>query len=119
MPEIYPPTLTQCFALGNFIQQAEPNVVRSDVEVGKAKLRRRFTRAVINVNGTIYLNQAELQTFDTFFTLTLASGSKSFNFIDPVSGTEREYRFVDPPVYEVLAGKIGAWTATLALEIIP
>jgi hypothetical protein len=72
---------------------------------------------VINVKASMTLDNAQLKIFDSFFQIVLQSGVKRFLFPDPVSGTEKEYRFIDPPVYQPLTDEY--WIAELTLEIVP
>ena len=117
MPETFPPSIEDCFLLGGFVYQDQPNTIRSQVEVGPAKLRRRFVDPVTTVNGGITVDQAQLQTFNTFYRTTLLSGVNSFNFADPVSGVDQEYRFIDPPVITPITDT--QWAVSMNLEILP
>jgi len=117
MAEIFPPQIEQCFLLANYTQQAEPNVIRSDVEIGPAKTRRRYTLPIINVKAGMVMTGDELKIFDTFYHGALMSGALRFLFRDPVSGTEKEFRFIDPPVYQPIT--IKHWSVEMTLEILP
>ncbi len=91
--------------------------IRSSMDTGAPKKRRRFTAAVREITIPIVLTQAERVTFDTFYITTLEEGSLSFDWIDPVDGTSTiSYRFVKPPS---MTKKGGEWKATLSLEVLP
>lgn len=116
-PEIFPPAIEQCFLIAGYMQQGESNVIRSGVEVGPAKLRRRYTMPIRNVKASMKLTTDELRIFDTFFHSVLMSGVKRFLFADPVSGTQKEYRFIDPPVYSPISEEF--WSIEMSLEMVP
>ncbi len=91
--------------------------VRSKMDTGAPKKRKRFTAAVRTMTVPIVLTQAERVTFDTFYITTLEEGSLSFDWIDPVDGVSTiSYRFLKPPK---LTKKGGEWKGILSLEVIP
>jgi len=117
MAETLPPEIEQCFLIADYVYQQEPNIIRSDVDVGPAKTRRRHTKPIVNVKGSLVLSKAHLDIFDTFYNDVLQSGALRFLFNDPVSGTTKEYRFIDPPVYRPIT--VDHWVVELTMEILP
>lgn len=96
--------------------------VRSNVEVGPALQRRRYTTAVRNVNVPMNLTNAERVIFDDFFINDIEEGTLSFNWTDPVTGDTVAFRFRsdDGPNWQGSeTGDFKMWSATLELEIIP
>jgi len=117
MAELFPPSLSKCFLTGDYVYQQEPNIVRTDVDIGPAKTRRRYTKPIANVKGSIIVTRDELKVFDAFYNDVLRSGVLRFLFPDPVSGTDKDYRFIDPPIYRPLT--IDNWVIEMTLEILP
>lgn len=102
--------------------QRQSTRLRSNVDVGPAIVRKRYTAAVRNVDILVFFSNAERAIFDDFYINTLAEGTFAFNWIDPVSGTAVSFRFRDelgPQFTGESSGDFQAWTATLALEIVP
>lgn len=84
-----------------FNQQTAPNAIRTKMEAGLDKLRRRYTTEIVNISVSMVVTFAEYTILETFFNTTLEAGTLSFNFTDPVDSTEYEYRFLEPPAYSV------------------
>lgn len=97
--------------------------IRSTVDVGIAKSRRRASAAPTPVECSVLLTRAQVATFREFFTETLEAGSLPFEWVDPASGSTVEMRFVAPPRLTPRAPRQAAqaeyWSAALQLEIIP
>jgi hypothetical protein len=75
------------------------NVIRTEMDVGPAKIRRRGTAAVRPFTFNLFLSPAQLATFDTFYVTTIKSGSLSFTFRSPRTQVIGDYQFVAPPSY--------------------
>ena len=80
--------------------------IRSSVEVGPAKVRRRFTKGVDQLSCSIDLEREDYETFRLFFDTSLDGGTKTFDYIDPFSLTSEteEYRFIEPPKITIIGG---------------
>lgn len=103
--------------LGGYASQDAPNVLRSQVDAGTAKVRRRYTEAVNNVSASISADKTQIKTFDDFYHIDLQSGVNRFTFLDPVTETEKEYRFREPPSYTPITDT--QWLISMALEVTP
>lgn len=79
--------------------------VRSDMDIGPAKVRSRFTDAVDTYTCSILLDFAEKETLDTFFRTTLNNGVLPFLFNDPFTEVEASFRFVEAPSIRALGGR--------------
>jgi hypothetical protein len=93
------------------------NVIRSPMDVGPAKLRRRSTAAVRRTTAVQLLTTAQVATLKTFYDTTTAYGSLSFDFTDARTGATLEARYVTPPAIAPAAP--GYWRAAYDLEILP
>jgi len=99
MAETWPPALPQCLQDDGFSQSAQPNTIRTKIEAGIDKLRRRYTSPIVSVKGNMIMSFAQYSELESFYNVTLQGGIQRFNFNDPATGTPYEYRFVSPPTY--------------------
>ena len=116
---VWPASLPQGLMVGTG-DQRQPAALRSEMDSGPAKQRRRFTAAIRNLSVPIILTNTQRATFDTFFITTLLEGVLPFDWVDPKDGSTVEYRFTAPVEFSLLSG--GAerlWRGTLNLEILP
>ena len=99
------------------------NVIRTSMDVGVAKVRRRTTASSRPVSGTLKLNYEQAQLLETFYLETLVSGSVPFDMRDPRTGGLYTFRFTEPPSIRPLTPRTatgGAYfAATVNLERIP
>ena len=117
----WPPTLPQKQFLG-LRDERQSGRLRTSMDTGPAKQRRRFTAATRNIGVPIVLDGAQRQTFDTFFITTLEEGVLSFDWEDPVDDTTISMRFISFPPFELISGGIPderMWQAVMTLEILP
>lgn len=91
--------------------------VRSEVDVGPAKIRSRFSKAVDQYQGCIWLDFANYTVLTDFYKTTLANGALPFLFTDPFSQTSQVFRFVNPPVGKAVGGRL--FEIDLSLEKMP
>jgi hypothetical protein len=112
-PEILPP-LTR---LEGYVETPPKNVLRTQMDAGPAKLRRRFTAGVRPVQGRLLLDRDEIEFLDSFYQNDLAAGSLPFASLHPRTGLAASFRFVEPPAYTRLSGLY--YEAALSLEILP
>ena len=102
-------------------QETPPvTAIRTEVDVGPAKQRQRYTAAARRVNGTVTLRtKAEVDTLDTFYTTTLKGGSLTFEWTDR-NGVTRTFRFVAGPEALRYEGvDPNHWNAHMQLEVLP
>jgi len=91
--------------------------IRTQMDAGPVKVRRRFTAAPIQVQVRIpHLTKSELATFRTFYRDTIKMGSLSFTGTHPVTGATESFRFVEG--YSVAPFADG-FTIAATLEILP
>lgn len=97
----------------NYSETAPDRTIRSSMDVGPQKLRKRSSAAVRKVSLRLFLTDALLQTLDDFFT---ANEVLVFNFTDPRTNTSKRARFTDSPTYG-LNEKM--WDVSVKLEYLP
>jgi hypothetical protein len=114
MAEQWPLTLQQKLNQASFSEQLGDTTLRSETEIGLAKVRRRFTKGVDKLTVTIDVEKDEVATFKTFYDTTLNGGVTPFEFNDPYTNTLTEFRFdtSSPPRLSL----IGANTLRLSMQ---
>jgi len=90
-PELLPSGLLE----DGFGKQPQSNVVRTAMDAGPKKARRRYTARAVNYSGKQVFDAGELAVFEQFYHNVLADGVLRFNFSDPVTGETAEFRFTD------------------------
>lgn len=113
---IWPDTLPQSPLADGYGETAPDNTVRTEMEQGPAKIRRRGTAAVRKLRFALLLDAAQVETLDDFYAETLAGGALAFTFPQPRGDGTVQCRFVKPPEYGA-AGK--AFRAAMELEVLP
>lgn len=117
MSQAWPGTLQQLLSEANFGLSIGDTVLRSDMDVGPQKVRRRFTKGVNTFSASIYLTVAEYTIFYTFFNTTLNGGTLPFTFNHPITQVPTDFRFKSPPKIASLGG--GQFTASFEWEELP
>lgn len=118
MPIEWPPLVPFFVALGDLSRTGpQGGTIRTQMDAGPAKVRRRFTAAPQRFQGaTGFLSRGQLAAFETFFIEDLAMGSLPFLARDPISCTVKTFRFLDS--YTVTPGGRRV-RVSAELEILP
>ena len=118
----WPATLPQAQFVG-LADLKTSGMLRTQMDIGPAKSRRRFTATVRNVDVPIIVDNDHRETFDSFFDGTIGDGSLPFDWTDPVTDNVVSFRFRNAPSFRLLRGDPGRskrhHIATLQLEILP
>lgn len=112
----WPSTLPKALRLSGLSNSLPNQTIRSQMDIGPAKVRRRTTAAIEPISGSIVLTEAQTETLDLFFLSTLKGGALSFNWTHPRKLVTVEMRMVSPPKYDPADG---LFIATLDLEVLP
>ena len=91
----WPAELPVTLLLRGLSMQPQSNVIRTSMDAGAKKARRRYTARTINFSGRQLFNKAELAIFKQFYHTVLADGVLRFNFTDPISLETAEFRFAN------------------------
>lgn len=100
----WPSTLQDKVNAAGFRNQFGSSKIRSTVDVGPAKVRSRFTTRIDQYSSTINLTLGEYDTFKNFYDTTLNNGVETFLFLDPLTDTEKTFRFVGDPSISHIGG---------------
>lgn len=93
------------------------NSIRTQMDKGPAKMRRRTTANTKPIAFTMILTDAQLTALDAFYTATTFSGAISFDYTHPRTMDSVTARFTQPPSYSDVNGT--CYRAEVQLEILP
>ena len=113
----WPSTLQQLLSEANFSYEIADTAIRTDMEIGPQKVRRRFTRPVNSLTGSIYLTMEEFNFFYTFYNTTLNGGVLPFEYYHPITKELNEWRFKGPARIRSLGA--GNFTVEFTWEQLP
>lgn len=120
----WPATLPRYCDFNSYRETPVASVVRSQMDSGIAKTRRRFTALITLHDWSVVLSAAEVDTFVTFFRSGLANGSLSFDgFVHPRTGAAVTARVMNATYTlqpdEPTPGAEARWRLTMQLEFLP
>lgn len=93
----WPADLPQSPLINGFKDRLPALTVRSQPDVGPAKVRRRFTSAVRPMTFNFLMTSEQLTSFETFFIETLQGGALAFDFVHPRTEETISLRFLQEP----------------------
>lgn len=102
----WPSQLQQILNVDDFSYNPGSTAIRSEVDVGPAKVRNRATDAVDVITCQFNLPLADYSAFMLFGRTTLSNWVSQFLFDDPFTGDPTAYRFISPPKIVPLSGGI-------------
>lgn len=104
--EAWPGGLQQKLNADNFNVQIGNVNTRTDMDVGLAKVRARYTVGIDVYTTSIDLDIDDYDTFTTFYKTSINNGVDSFTFDDPLTGSSGTFRFAEAPQIAPLGGRI-------------
>ena len=104
---------TNCLQ-GSFNQNKVDGVLRTQMDMGYAKLRPRFTATPTNYSARYFLSSTQRTQLDALY---FAYQGVTFTWPHPVSGASTPVRFMAPPSYADAPGT--DVYATVNLEALP
>lgn len=111
----WPSTLPQLPDRDGYSDQLQKITLRTEMDQGVAKSRRRFTAAARDRSISLLLTTAQTLDLDQFY---LDNASLTWDWINPRGGGVVSYRFKDrAPKYAYVGGDM--WRATIDLEQMP
>ena len=114
---VWPSSLPQIAIGDEFEESADSNVIRSEVDVGPAKLRQRYTAEIKRYRFPLILTTTQVGTLETFFTATIGYGTLPFDWLNQRTRATVSLLLVNRPAYRELAGDL--WRTSLDLELRP
>ena len=117
MASIAWPSALYGFILKDGFQETPPdNILRTDMDVGPAKLRQRGTAAVRKFTVQMFFSKALVATFETFYVTTSKHGSLAFDYKAPRTEVEEDHRFASIPMY---VKRDQGYIVSFQLELMP
>lgn len=113
---LWPEDLPQSPLSDGFQETLPDNTLRSKMEQGPAKLRRRGTDASGKITMLFLLSAAQCTSLDIFYQNTLSGGSLRFCFKHPRRQHNVMCRMMQPPEYIALNG--GYYRAKIVMEVL-
>jgi hypothetical protein len=113
----WPASLPELPLSGKYTEMPPNLVIRTGMDVGPAKVRRRFTAGVRDIKVAFFLTADQVEILDDFFLVDLLGGSLSFTWVNPRTNSTASLRFKKPPNYSHFAN---IWyDVDFELEILP
>jgi hypothetical protein len=100
----WPTELPATLLLEGLSKQPHSSVIRTTMDAGPKKARRRYTGKTYKYSGKQIFDAAQLLVFEVFYCLDLADGVLRFNFTDPVTLETGEFRFTADFVATAIEG---------------
>ena len=110
---IWPASLPQVLILDGLTAKKKSAIVRTEMDAGPKKQRRRFTVTTKEFSGSIVVNETPRQILENFSDGTLKNGVLRFAMKDPQTLTYAEFRFQEDYDESSLDGN---WRITMKLE---
>lgn len=120
----WPQSLTRAPRVSSLSEQAPDVVLRTEMDVGQPKARRRFTGDVRRFDVSLDLTRAELDLFDAFFVDTIEGGALTFDWKHPRTGGDAVCRMLNVPTYRPQGPRTATpaaewWVVTFQMETLP
>jgi hypothetical protein len=80
---LWPEVLPQYLQVSGFSEQLADQLIRTQMDAGPAKARRRFTAAPRPLTGDIIVTAAQLAFFRTWYASVIMGGSLRFGWVEP------------------------------------
>jgi hypothetical protein len=103
--------------ISSYAEQRQNQVLRTEMDAGIPKVRRRFTAALTNLQVSWVLTDTQLSTLETFFVTTLLGGATAFDWTHPRTGAAVSARFVEP--YAIKALRPDLFEVSAKVEVLP
>ena len=96
----------------------DPGIIRSTMDSGTTKVRRRATAGIGLITCTFELTTAQAATLETFWKTTLSHGTLVYTWDHPRTGATLtdKWRFLDMPIF---TPRGEGYIAVVKLEYLP
>jgi hypothetical protein len=100
----WPEELPLTLSLEGLSAKQKSNVIRTQMDAGPVKTRRRYTANTKTFTGKMLLSPAQRLILEQFYHTALADGALRFNFTNPQTLQAQEFRFTDDYTEEAVDG---------------
>ena len=119
MALVWDPDLPQCVEPG-WNETLQDTSLSTDMDTGPAKARQRFSTPIDRLDCTVILEREQVPILRAFYRDDAQGRAVPFEWVHPLDGTPRLYRFVSPPaIANLWRGGRKLCRATLSLEMLP
>lgn len=109
----WPESLPQVLILDGLNGRKKTARVRTEMDAGPAKQRRRYTVNTKEFRGSIVVSESQRQTLSDWYDRVLGGGALRFVMKDPQTLRDAEFRFMEDYDEDSLDGN---WRITMRLE---
>lgn len=114
----WPSELYNCILRSTLKEKAANNLLRTNMDVGPAKVRRRTTANVRPFSFALKCTSNQVDILLAFFNNDIFGGADEFDFVHPRTGASLRVRWAgDPPEYQDEDGIL--YDIPIMLEIMP
>lgn len=117
MNPVWPVELQKYINTDSFNYAYGSTVLRSEMDLGPAKVRRRATKSVDMIDGAIDLPMVDFTIFDYFFRTQVNGGARVFDFAHPITRATIQVRFKTEPQIKAKGGT--TFVVSMSLEVMP
>jgi len=110
----WPGSLPQTPLVQGYVQSYKDTAIRSTMDQGPDKLRRRVTKPLRLVQMQFMMTLAQVQTLRTFYNTTI-QGIGLVDMTDSLTGVTTNYRFVGPPSFNFV--EANNWAVGITFEV--
>lgn len=110
------PAALPCPLAGTYNEAPPLNTIRSQMDVGPEKVRRRTTANTAPISYTMSLTPANVTVLLDFYNQDTVSGSLPFDYTHPRTGAAVQARFVNVPQ---IRNQGIRYAGSVELEIMP
>ena len=101
----WPETLPKTLLIEGLSAKRNSNVIRTQMDAGPKKARRRYTASSKTFAGKMLLDEEQRFDLDRFYRTDLADGVLRFIFTDPQTLETAEFRFTEDYTENSVDGK--------------
>jgi len=102
--------------LSSYNEKPGTATVRTEMEVGPAKIRKRTTAEVDKFEVAYIMTGSQVATFDGFYDSTTAQGALRFDATHPRTLNTKEFRIKEDPTYEPIGND---FKVIFTVEVLP
>ena len=114
----WPGTLPALPDQDTYIEKVPNLLIRSSMDIGPAKIRKRMTANTREHTVTLQLDATQLAAFDTFFITDCSAGAIPFTWVRARDGAAKTFRFGEQlPEYRNIGSTI--WSVSFTMEELP
>lgn len=117
MAQVWPAALQDYVNEESFSHAIGNTTVRTEMDIGPAKVRRRMTRSVDIFDVTITIDVDDYDTVYEFYDTTLNGGVEQFTFAHPFTGVDTNFRMTQEPTFAPMGGR--EFTVKMRWEAMP